>query len=143
MKIIAKASLVAVVLSLACGTAQASDWKSTGTNAKEDFETFVDVSSIRVTGDIRLAWIKFVYEPTTVRGAGIHSQKWLDRELVRYAFNCAEELARVEAQSTYFEDGTLVSPSADLFPAPWAPVVPDTMIESWMQVVCAWPEGTP
>ena len=49
---------------LACGTApHEPEWMSLGTNPEGTNERFVDVSSIRITGNIRSAWIKTVHAP--------------------------------------------------------------------------------
>ena len=56
-----------LTLLLACGTAQAVEWVSLGKADDAHTEDFVDVSSIRVDGEVRRAWIKTIYVPYTER----------------------------------------------------------------------------
>ena len=128
---------IMLALLLACGTAQAAEWvmvgKSTG-----DQEASVDVSSIRIAGEIRRAWVQVTMAPNFRRGTGENSNKWWHSFLSRYAFNCGEETSRSEALTIYYTDGTNSSVPAERYPEPWGPVAPDTMQSAAMQFVCAW-----
>jgi hypothetical protein len=81
---------ILLALLLACGAAQASDWVSVGTIVGAT--TYVDRSSIRVSENIRRAWIKLVYASHMKRGSGDDSNKWRIYDLSREAFDCAQEL---------------------------------------------------
>jgi hypothetical protein len=128
--------LIGAALLLAVGAAQASDWVSLGKTDDGKQEIFVDVSSVRVEGDIRRAWMKFVVAPHTLRGTGPNSRKWASNSVRRDAYNCRNETHKLEALTVYFEDGTNDSyyPSA----AQWEPVAPDTVSDTVMRFVCAW-----
>jgi hypothetical protein len=127
---------ILVTLLLACGTAQASEWVSIGKTDDGTRETLVDVSSIRVMGSIRRAWTKTVFTHHTVRGFGDDASKWETSQMTRQAFNCGEEMARFEAATIYYDDGTNTSLSEADF-APWAPVTPETVLSAEAQYVCA------
>jgi hypothetical protein len=123
-----------LTLLLACGTAQASDWVSLGKTDDGKEEGVVDVSSIRVAGAIRWAWVKFLYAPRT-HGSPEH---WWASDMSREAFNCADETHRREALTVYYEDGTNGSDPAANYPTQWQPVLPDTIGNAEMQFICAW-----
>jgi hypothetical protein len=129
---------VLLALLLACGAAQAANWVSLGKSEDGTVEPFVDVSSIRIAGSIRRAWIKHVFIPHTFRGTGDDVNKWQSESLARIAFNCADESKRTEALTVYYDDGTGWSAPATAYPSPWEPVVPDTVRSTAMQFICAW-----
>jgi hypothetical protein len=140
---------IILALLLACGTAQAAEWVSINTSDNGKTENFVDLSSIRIPGQVRWVWIKAVYAPHTYRGeAEAHAKsKWLSDEVQRFAFNCADETVRMEALTVHYTDGSLdvhyTDGSLDLvpaeqFPTSWSPVEPDTVRSVQMQFICAW-----
>jgi hypothetical protein len=127
-----------VLIALACGTTQASEWVSVGKTEDAAPEVFVDVSSIRITGVIRRAWVKHVFQPHSERGVGEDQNKWESETLNREAFNCSEESIRIEALTIYYEGGGLSSAPAADSPTPWEPVAPDTVGSVKMHFICAW-----
>jgi len=129
---------ILVSLMVACGTAQASDWVSLGKTSDGKQEHLVDVSSIRVAGNIRRAWIKVIYAHQTLKGFDDDVQKWQNYAVSRTAFDCSQETARYEALNVYFDDGTTYSVPANTYPTPWEPVAPDTASHAEMQYVCTW-----
>jgi hypothetical protein len=124
-----------LTLLMACGTAQAAEWASLGNTDNGTFVIFVDVSSIRVAGQVRRAWVKFVFTPHTVRGVG---DKWKTKAVYFDAYDCKEESSRVEATTTYFEDGTSRSVSPEELEKSWEPVTPDSVSRGEMDFVCSW-----
>lgn len=131
-------SRILVTLLLACGTAQASNWVSLGKSDDGTIEPLVDVSSVRVAGSIRRAWIKHVFKTHTTRGDGVDATKWQSESVARVAFSCSEETFRLEGLLIYYDDGTTNSVPATSFPTPWQPIPPDTVRGSEMHFVCAW-----
>ncbi len=127
-----RAGMLALVI--VCSTAQASNWFSLGKNDAGTMETFIDVSSLRIAGNIRRAWFKDVYKTHTQKGAD--GKYWSDT-VFKLAFNCTEEMVRFEAGNVYYEDGTNWTPPAENYPEPWAPVPPDTRGSVKMQIICA------
>jgi len=123
---------------LVCGTSQASQWVSVSKGEGGKTETLVDASSIRIAGNVRRAWVKFVFAPHTERGNSSYADKWVSFFLTRTAFNCSQETARDEAQNAYFENGTSASVPASNYPEPWQPVAPDSSGSHQMQFICAW-----
>jgi hypothetical protein len=114
---------ILLALLIVGGTAQASEWVSLGKEGSGT-ETFADVSSIRISGTVRRAWIKSVFKEHTERN--YEGDKWQSFAMVLDAFNCSAETMTSEAMSIYFEDQTSYSVNPNLFPWPWNPVVPDT-----------------
>ncbi len=130
---------IMMALLLACGTAHSSDWVSIGKSTDGITEAFVDIASIRISGDIRRAWAKLVYRPHTEKGSiGNHTPKWVFNYTSRMALNCREEAQSTEALTIYFEDGTNDSEVSQKLPYPWSPVPPDTSLSNLLQFVCAW-----
>jgi hypothetical protein len=133
-------TVVLLALLLACGAAQAADLVSVGKNDGGKKETFVDVSSIRVEGEIRRGLSTVVLAPHTQNGGGDYSSKWISHIAYSFAFNCVERTGRVEGFNFYFEDGTNYIDPAAHYPKPWQKVPPDTD-SNWttlMQFICAW-----
>jgi hypothetical protein len=120
------------------GTAHASEWVSLG-KTDDGTEAFVDVSSIRVTGAIRRAWMKTVMPPQTAKGEGSDGkEKWMSSIVNRFAFNCADETSRYEATTYQFDDGTNNRADARSYPSTWQAVTPDTVWEAEMRSVCRY-----
>ncbi len=131
---------ILLVMLLACGTAQASEWVSLGKTLDGKTEILVDVSSVKVAGQIRRAWSKMVVAPHTQ----MLEQKWVSSVLILKAFDCAEKTVRFEATTTYYDDGSNHYVPAAAFPTPWEPVAPETMDDNQMELLCAWkPSDTP
>jgi hypothetical protein len=132
-------SATTVLIALACGTVQASEWVSIGKSNDGTQEVFVDVSSIRITGGIRRAWTKTVYAPRTTRSkSGEYANKWWSSDLSREAYNCLQETHSREALNVYFIDGDVAISPPETLPTPWQPVPPDTATYAEMQFICAW-----
>jgi hypothetical protein len=127
---------VLLALLLACGRAQASEWVSIGKSDAVNAEFFIDVSSIRVSGNTRRAWSKSVVTPHTARGAGSDADKWVRHDVTHWVFNCSEETGRFDAFTTHYTDGT--SHTEESTRNPIAPIAPDTMTSEVMHFVCAW-----
>jgi surface-adhesin protein E len=86
------------------GTAQASEWVFVA-QGEDSVRDFVDVSSIRIADGVRRAWVKSVFTPHTKRGLADDSSKWQSSQVMRFAFNCGQELVRGESATVYYEDG--------------------------------------
>jgi hypothetical protein len=129
---------VMTALLLTFGTVQASNWVSLGKTLDGAQETFIDVSSIRVAGGIRRAWVKVIFPPHTERDIGDNANKWVSDEVIRIAFNCGEETRSWEALAIHFDDGSNHSLPAELYPTSWTPVIPDTVESAAMHFICRW-----
>ena len=128
---------ILLALLLACGTAQASEWVSLGKNG-QGAEALVDVSSIRIAGNIRRVWTKVIFTTHTHKGVNEYANKWVNYELGHDAFDCGNETQRNEALNIYFEDKT--NYTVPLAPAAtnWDPVPPDSLLSAEMRLVCTW-----
>jgi hypothetical protein len=123
-----------LVLLLTCGTAQASDWVAVGKSI-DGIEILIDVSSIRITGDIRRGWFKYVPARHTLKGEGSDARRWITFTQILTEYNCNSESSRATGQLERYEDGTSFSGRP---PANWVPVAPDTVDEVGMRFICAW-----
>ena len=126
-----------LALVLACGTAHASDWVLFGKTAYH--QVFVDVSSIEIVGSIRRAWFKFVDEPNAFPPvpAGDGKTKVALYQQIRFAFDCAQEASRIEANFIYYDDGSVV-PHPYSPADPWTPIPPESIESSQIKFICAW-----
>ena len=130
-----------VALLLASGAAYAARWISIGTGGNGD-RIFIDVSTIQLAGNIRHVWWEQVYLPHTDKGVGDEEGKGRTETVRRSALNCNERSQKIEAQITYFEDGTnYVEPSRSISEEVWEPVPPDSILERVMKAVCAVSAG--
>jgi hypothetical protein len=117
MRIRATAAMAAALL-LANFGASASEWIDV-VQSKDGTTLQIDVSSIRIEGAIRRAWLKSVPPSHTMK------KRHGDYSLMRVAFNCLigshtvnlDILAKLEK---------------------WDPIPPDTALSSGMQFVCLW-----
>ena len=126
---------IMLALLLACGTAQAAEWVPVAKNSQ--LEVFVDVSSIRIAGEIRRVWLKMVVQPHSERGVGEDANKWVAYKQSREVFHCSDETHYGEALTYYYSDGSNRTVAMDPNLA-WEPVAPDTVVEAVMHFVCAW-----
>jgi hypothetical protein len=124
--------LVVLSMLFACITAGESVGK-TGNG----YRSFVDVSSIKLDGNIRRFWAKGVPSPKTVPAPGGNTNKWLSYFLNFEAINCEENTYLVEAKVANFDDGTTLSVPTDSS-STWQPAPPESLGESEMKLVCAW-----
>jgi hypothetical protein len=130
---------ILLTLLLACGTADASDWVFVGKSDDGKTRTYIDISSVRVTDNIRRACFKAVHAPHSAKEkGGPDANKWWSESVSRRAFDCSAETFSDEALTVYYEDGTNGSESPSAYPSPWEPVPPDTALSGEMQFICAW-----
>ena len=129
-----RAGMLALVI--VCSTAQASNWVSLGKNDAGTMEYFIDVSSIRIEGNVRRAWFQMVHKAHTMKDPD--DGRYWRSEVSRYTYNCTQEVKRHEAMTIYYEDGTNYIMAAENYPTPWTPVVPDTLSAEGMEFICRW-----
>jgi hypothetical protein len=128
-----------VILLVACSTAQASEWVPVAESTDGTEEVFVDVSSIRIDGNIRHAWEKLVPAHHTMKGLGEYAHKHIIYELTKVVVNCSEETAKEDAVTIYYEDGTNESLMPEVVHKKgWDPVPPDSVLSFEMKFICAW-----
>lgn|ERR1035438_1861546 len=128
--------MILLALFLACGAAQAEEWVSIG--SIDDKQTLVDVSSIRIFGDVRTFWVKGIVAPQSREGLGIYAGTWLSYLMSREAINCAEETYREEAKLAFFQDGRSVDMTAESLKTSWTFIPPESRAQREMKLVCAW-----
>lgn len=108
---------------------------------RREHESFVDVLSIRVDGDVRLASRKLVYPPRTKRGRSNDSDKWVNYIVTKVAVNCSDGRERDDFLSVYYEDGTVWQ--AYIAPPEWNSVTSGTDVTNAVsndavRFICAW-----
>jgi hypothetical protein len=129
---------ILLALLLTCGVVQAEQWVSLGKIDNGSKETFVDVSSIRIDSEIRRGSSKVVFALRAQAGVGEYASKWVSSFSYQFAFNCADNMGRVEGMSGNFDDGTTYVDRD--YPKPWqaVPMAPKTNWTTLMEFVCAW-----
>jgi hypothetical protein len=136
MRIRATAATAAALL-LTNSAASASEWVEVVKN--QGGHTFqMDVSSIRIEGDVRRAWVKDTPARHTKKGSAENAKKFISYVLMRFAFNCPDQSRKTDAVSAYFEDGSVDTVNVAYLPATWDPIPPDTALSAVMQSVCSW-----
>ena len=95
------------------------EWESLGKSDHGKKETFVDLSSIQIDGDIRRGSSKVVVTPHSEAGAGKYPDKRISYFTYRFAFRCAEGVGRIDAFSVHFDDGTTYVDPPSNYPKPW------------------------
>jgi hypothetical protein len=122
----------------------AAEWVFVGELMQERQQAFVDVSSIRIMGAVRRAWIKWTFPIDP-------AHKAQERILYGTAFNCTNETNRDEAEIIVYNDGTHYSEGtygegiewvipADISTKPWLPLPAGTPWHAAMIFVCHWRE---
>jgi hypothetical protein len=117
-------------------------WVFVGELERERQRVFVDVSSIRVAGDIRRAWIRWVFPPEP----SARHQSYI---MYGSAFNCVNGTNRDEAEIIYYSDGTNYRDvtygegidwivADDTSAKPWVSLPPGTPWSAAMKFVCDW-----
>jgi hypothetical protein len=139
--------MILLTLLLACGTAHAEEWVSLGKHEGMVEEVFVDVSSIRVVGEIRRAWIKGVYVPGRFVVHQGEKTYWGRDSEEFYSFNCARKSFRLEASIRHFTDedknfAPQMLPDRTRFvdtdTLPWRSVAHYRDVTQQWRFICAW-----
>jgi hypothetical protein len=131
---------ILLTLVLACSISSCTQkWVPVATGVEKKTEVLVDVSSVRVTDDIRTASVKTLFAPHSQKGFGSNANKYGSYLLTREAFNCGKKTFRLEAVAIYYEDGTKDSvPAERMSTETWQPVAPGKLHDGELQFVCAW-----
>jgi len=133
---------IPLALLLVCGTAQAETWVpirlayTLDSHDHKDSWQSINIESVRITGDVRRAWIKTTFAPQTKKGFPPRTRVWVDYVLTLTEFNCREQATRHMAITVYYIDGELTSAS-DRDPE-WDPAPPGTMQSYTTAFVCSW-----
>jgi len=124
---------------------QGAQWVSLGSFNGGKLEDFVDVSSIRIDGDVRRAWIRGVFVPHTVHGFDKNADQWVNVLIWHGEFNCVDETYREEMHHAVYDDGTYWFPSDEIkaltksITEEWLQVTPDIDVpRAQWRFVCAW-----
>jgi len=130
---------ITLTVLLACNpAARASEWVLAAHSRDHSEKMFVDVSSIRIIGDVRHVWDKLVPKPNTMKGTGENAKKPITYELSKSAFNCSDETEKSESVVVYYDDGTNESLMPEALSKRWEPIPPDSVLSDEMHFVCAW-----
>jgi hypothetical protein len=130
-------SAVLLALQLVCGTAKA-EWVSVGSSDNGKVSSSIDVSGIRVEGAIRRTPVRRSFAPHTQRGAGDNAGKWAHEIVGINAYNCSDLTYRTESLVWHYEVGTDFATPTYLFPGPWLPIEPNSLVQAEAQSICTW-----
>jgi hypothetical protein len=133
-----KGRALLLTLLMACGSLQASEWVSLGKDSSGKRTSYVDASTIEISGDLRRASFKTVIAPRVEQGTGSHSSTWVISASQRLAFLCVEGQLRDEALLLHFEDGSDEESRASQYPSPWRAFAPDTREGRMADFLCSW-----
>jgi clan AA aspartic protease (TIGR02281 family) len=113
----------------------ASDWVRVTAQDAPGGDLFVNTASFRGNGNSRSLWEKHVFPPHTETWQG----KWVNYSLDHWEFDCGEKIAKLEARTDYYEDGTRwVADSKLIASAAWHRVPPDAIKSGEMKLLCDW-----
>jgi len=121
-----------MALLLACGAAQAADWKQVGDIDKyPDYPQYVDTSTITVSGQIRRAWLMTVEKHPKVPG--------LTKSVAQLDYDCAHKTQHYVVTSNYWSDGSVDTETDNpLIKAGPQRLLPGGSDYAIMEFVCAW-----
>lgn len=113
-------------------------WTSIG--SVDGWPALVDLSRIVVSGASRHASIKMDPPPQSAKGPDFlgpeYADKWLDFVIFQSGFDCSKGLARQEAATGYFEDGSSARDTSRPFPQPWVAPRPGSWLDNALRLVC-------
>jgi hypothetical protein len=113
----------------------ASDWVRVTAPNEPMGELFVSTASFHGNGNSRSLWEKHVFPPHTEKWLG----KWVNYAVDHWEFDCAEERAKLDARTDYYEDGTRWAADLKLISSTaWHRVPPDTIKDGEMKLLCDW-----
>jgi len=129
-----------ILLLSAAVSAHAEKWVSAGETLDGKDKYFVDVSSIRIAGDLRQAWVKTVFAPHSnwnvrVRD-GRETKIWIDYQLAHEVYNCADHVFRQESLSLHLEEGISQKIPPEVLGAQWRPIEPATTAAVIFDFIC-------
>lgn len=123
----------AALLLLAPYDAVAATWTQAG--GTDDFTGFVDVDSVKSSGQVATAWVRIDYNKAAAQRSDV------DQIKAMYEVTCGQNKLRALASSSY-KRGKLVSSSETPYSAQSA-VRPDSFGEHIYDAVCAFKELGP
>jgi hypothetical protein len=113
----------------------AGDWVRVTALNEPMGDLFVSTASFQGNGNLRSLWEKHVFPAHTERWLG----KWVNYAVDHWEFDCAEERAKLDARTDYYEDGThWVADPKLISSAAWHGVPPDTIKDGEMKLLCDW-----
>ena len=113
----------------------ASDWvRVTALNGSAE-DLFVNTASFQGNGNVRSLWEKRIFPLHTEKWLG----KWVNYAVDHWEFDCAEERAKLDARTDYYEDGTRwVADLKMISSTAWHRVPSDTIKDGEMKLLCDW-----
>lgn len=96
---------------------------------------YIDTSSIRIDGPIRVAWLKVEFSTHTQRGILDHN-KWLKLTAFREEVDCSRGVIRDDDATFYYEDGSEADPPAGTLPTRWEIASPVGASGKMVSAIC-------
>lgn len=126
-----------LALLLACGAAQASEWKPI---PSEKYPTYVDTSTITVSGQIWRASFKVLYKPHEMSVPDLTKpDRWIAKDVGVDEFDCSRETIRVISGAMYHNgDDMPTDGDNSITTMPPTHVAPGTIEYPVMKFVCSW-----
>lgn len=122
---------VFMIFLLATNSARAADWMLLRRESYGD--SYIDLSSIAVSGFIRHATIKLTHPPPRQTS----NLPWIQYGILLVAFDCKEHRQQINAMTFFFSDGKVEKePVNDQ--VLWDPIRPDMASASDLDFVCGW-----
>ena len=113
----------------------AGDWVRVTAPNEPRGEQYVSTASFHGSGNLRSLSEKHIFPPHTEKWLG----KWVNYAVDHWEFDCAEERAKLDARTDYYEDGTRwVADLKLISSAAWHRVPPDTIKDGEMKLLCDW-----
>lgn len=126
--------LMTLVLVSVAGTVHAADWIRINPRGASPQE-FIDRSTIRVDGNRRTAWVKYIFKANT------HTErnKSVVNSIELTDILCESKETRTLSVTLLYEDG---SSDHDAAARPWEPIPPETGSDVAMKYLCGLPPAS-
>lgn len=98
----------------------------------------MDISSVKIVGSHRRVWGKAVFDPHSELNS-FFPGRIVASQLELTEYDCKNDAFRVTAMTLNFEDGGAVTVEPyRIAQNSWAPIPPDSMVDSSARFICAW-----
>ena len=119
---------------LMAGSASAADWQRVGSTT--EIVSYIDKSTIQISGRYVMAWTKWVF--LKPQKSGVVEQKSRD------AYDCANQKTRLVAAVSYGSSGRVIETFEwSEYESQFKSVAPETIAAAALEEVCSSPKSPP